>query len=62
MGCICPLRKFLIVFQPKYISKILQKADIRNLDMLRATDRKYEKEKQKDQEQFADKQAYVTSA
>lgn len=47
---------------PKYITNLLRSAEIRKRDQLRARDRQLAKEREAEGDEFADKEAFVTSA
>ena len=48
--------------KPKYISKLLKQAEIRNQDEERRKERKVQKEREEEGDEFADKEKFVTSA
>ena len=47
---------------PKYMTNLLRSAEIRKRDQLRARDRQLAKEREAEGDEFADKEAFVTSA
>lgn len=53
---------FLFFFQPRYIHQLMKAMEDRKKEQERREDRKIQKEREAEGEQFADKEAYVTSA
>lgn len=53
--CVCD-------FQPKYISGLLKMAEVRKREEERRIERKVQKEREEEGNQFADKEAFVTAA
>ena len=51
-----------VFLQPKYIGNLLKAAESRKKEEERRTERKVQKEREQEQGQFADKEAFVTSA
>ena len=52
----------LCEFQPKYITSLLKMAEVRKREEERRVERKVQKEREEEGNQFADKEAFVTSA
>ncbi|SGY13569.1 BQ5605_C010g05895 [Microbotryum silenes-dioicae] len=48
--------------KPKYISRLLETAELRKQDRLRAEDKMVQREREREGEEFADKDAFVTPA
>lgn len=48
--------------QPKYISRLIETAEVRKRDRLRAEDKMVQKEREREGDEFADKDAFVTPA
>lgn len=48
--------------QPKYMAKLMETAEVRKRDRLRAEDKMVQREREMEGEEFADKDAFVTPA
>jgi coiled-coil domain-containing protein 55 len=50
------------LLQPRYIEGLLRTAEQRKVDRIRAEDKMVQREREKEGEEFADKEAFVTEA
>lgn len=50
------------ISQPRYIEGLLKTAELRKRDRLRAEEKMVEKEREREGEEFADKEKFVTQA
>ncbi|GAA5890723.1 hypothetical protein JCM8208_004974 [Rhodotorula glutinis] len=48
--------------KPKYVSKLMETAELRKQDRLRAEDKMIQREREREGDEFADKEAFVTEA
>lgn len=53
---------FSIILQPKYINQLLRSAEQRKLEMERRTERKIQKERENEGDEFKDKESFITPA
>ena len=58
----CAVDTFLTSTQPKYINNLLQAADVRKLDHLRAEEKMIQRERAQEGDEFVDKEKFVTEA
>lgn len=59
---LCLASHLLILPQPKYIGNLLRTAEARKAEQERRTERKVQKEREAEGDEFGDKEAYVTPA
>lgn len=52
----------VVTHKPKYIGNLLKHAELRNREQERRTERKIQKEREAEGDEFKDKEAFVTSA
>lgn len=58
----CSIPSLMLLRQPKYINNLLQMATTRKLDHWRAEEKKYQRERETEGDEFADKEQFVTQA
>jgi coiled-coil domain-containing protein 55 len=52
----------LFVIQPKYMQQLLKSAELRKKELERRTQKKVQKEREAEGDEFQDKEAFVTTA
>ena len=57
-----PILNDYFVFKPKYIENLLRTAELRKVELERRTERKVQKERETEGDQFNDKESFVTPA